>query len=100
MHVICSSEKQVTKTKQVANLFDKIAIRGRRVLVLLEDPLKGEKFSIGKHDGWIRCMKNLPKAENTLFSNVNGYELALSEHVLVTEEVLQELIAGLRKASE
>ena len=103
LHVIESTEIVEPKTRHIAN-FIRTCNFGKRILFLAE----GEYQEIGsgenkqkinvactKHEKFVRSMRNIPKAEFSLATNISGYDLLLANDLIVTEAALQELTSWL-----
>ena len=103
MIVLESTEMEAPKTKAVQHFLDTVGIE-KRVLFLGEGahveigfPAKVQKISIStdKHDTFKSSIRNLPQAEFTLATNINGYDILLANDIVITEEGLKELEAWL-----
>ena len=77
------------KTKTAADLFKKLKIDTKKVLILGSLADKNENF--------YKSLRNLPKKEFVYLSNINGYELANSQKLVVLESAMGELTAILGK---
>lgn len=102
--VIDTTEMEAPKTKSIAHFLDTTKLAGRRVLFVGEGQYgeveigdRVEQFSAAsdQHDTFIRSMRNIPKTQFALASNVNGYDLVLANQVVITEKALQEWEAWL-----
>jgi large subunit ribosomal protein L4 len=80
--VLADTSMSAPKAKDVAQLLKKSGLT-RRVLVLLEEPHD-------KHGAFVLSIRNLPGAECSLANNINGYDLLVAHHLLVTEAALKE----------
>lgn len=78
-------------TKQVAEFFRSQGMEGRRVLFL------GLAGSTDKDDAdrhvFIKSMRNIPKTGYVMTSNVNGYDLMVSQKIVVMDSAVDELLA-------
>jgi large subunit ribosomal protein L4 len=88
------------KTKIVANFLNTLQYSGRRVLFIgksafEEVELAGFKarfhISSNQHEGFVQSMRNIPRVEFRLASNLNGYDVLLARYIVVTESALEEL---------
>lgn len=83
------------KTSTVANFMDQTGIN-KRVLFLGETSYAtvedNKKVSVAsnKHMPFVKSMRNIPKTDFSLVSNVNGYDLAKCQEVVITEAGLAE----------
>lgn len=87
------------KTKTVTNFLKAIGIN-KRILFLGEGNYQeievGEttqqvNVKCDKHLNFSKSIRNLPKIEFSFAKNVNGYDLMLAEHLIVTEAAFKEL---------
>jgi len=97
--VIDSTEMQEPKTKTIANFIDRNQMRGR--VLFLGDTEKAsfqfgdQEFSFDvssdRHQPFIRSVRNIPRAEFKLASNISGYDVLVAREIVVTESALAEL---------
>lgn len=99
LHVIESTEVKAPKTKAIAD-FLKTTQSGKRVLFLGESNL--EEIAVGhakkkihvrteQHENFVKSVRNLPKVEFALATNISGYDVLLANDIFVTESALNEL---------
>lgn len=89
VHILQKGEMAQPKTKVMASFFDQLEGGKRHVLVLAES--KGE---MGDPHGTLRkSIRNLPKKEMTLLPQMNGYNLARSESLVVLDSALDEFLS-------
>ena len=97
--VLENTEMNYPKTKVVTNFLKELQITGR-VLVLgegsfvevkTEDHVQRVSVSSKKHDNFVKSMRNLPKTDFLLASNVSGYDVMIARDIIVTESALHEL---------
>lgn len=74
---------ETPKTKKAAEFFKTIELENKKVLVI------GNGDS--ELDNLRRSVRNLPKKKYTLFSKVNGYELANCQDLIIMSSVLEDL---------
>ena len=78
-------------------MLEKLGINGKRVLFVSRseapDVLASPKFTT--YDALHLSLRNIPKASMSLFSNVNGYDLAITQNLVILEDALDELKAYL-----
>jgi large subunit ribosomal protein L4 len=86
-----SDSLDVSKTKQVSSFIKNIDIEKKRILFL---DINGEK-SLGL--SFVKCMRNIPKTDYTVLANVNGYDLAVCQEIIVMETAYEELMAIIGK---
>lgn len=92
------------KTKAVAEFLASQDLKNKRVLFVGEGQYAefeigefSEQFSCptDQHKMFVKSMRNIPKTEFALASNVNGYNLLVASQVVITEKALQEWEAWL-----
>lgn len=97
--VLHSTEMQAPKTSLIQNFLDTVGIE-KRVVILGEGafvelglPEAIHKISIHSdvHENMKKSVRNIPGASFMLAMNVSGYDMALAQHVVVTEAALKEL---------
>jgi len=97
--VIENTDMQAPKTKEIAGFLKRHNL-GKRVLFLgegsyfdLEDEFGVMRFSMpsDKHENFIKSVRNLPKVEFALATNVSGYDVIVAHDIVLTETALQEL---------
>lgn len=97
--IIEDTKLKEPKTKTIAN-FLKACGFGKRVLFLGEgtfakvktdESTKRVSVHSDKHDHFIKSVRNLPKTEFSLVSNINGYDLLLAGDIVLTENAFNEL---------
>ncbi|MDP1608800.1 MAG: 50S ribosomal protein L4 [Chlamydiales bacterium] len=84
----CEAMKE-PKTKLLATFFDKSQLGKSRTLVL------GESGSALVQESFVKSLRNIPKKEYMLVPQVNGYELARCQKLVVLDSALDELLAML-----
>jgi large subunit ribosomal protein L4 len=97
--IIDSMTMESPKTQAVYKFLQEREIKGR-ILFLGESTFsevetEGKKqrvtVSNPKHDTFIKSVRNLPKTEFMLASNVSGYDVMLAQNIILTESALNEL---------
>ena len=95
--VLTNAQMNEPKTKTIAGMLAKLGINGKRVLFVSRseapDVLASPKFTT--YDAIHLSLRNIPKTSMTLFSNVNGYDLAITQNLVILEDALDELKAYL-----
>lgn len=102
-----STAMEQPKTKVVTGFLKKLNLQ-KRTLFLGEANYfdfefgEGVVFSVSdtttQHDAFQLSLRNLPKVEFCLAPNVNGYDLMLATHLIVTEQGLVQLMDQLTRA--
>lgn len=91
------------KTKVVAAFLEQHELN-KRTLFLGESNLANVEFegslfefnvSSDKHENLSKSIRNIPRIEFTLATNVSGYDLIVANDLVVTEQALQQLVEWL-----
>lgn len=99
VHIIDSTVLEAPQTKAVSSLLDALNVKGR-VLFLGEStfaPVTVDNETIqvtvhsDQHANFIKSMRNIPKTDFSLASNVNGYDVIIAQDIIMTESAYQEL---------
>lgn len=99
IRVVESLTMEAPRTKNVTGFLKGCDVKGR-ILFLGESNFaeidEGEnvrRVSIrcDQHDNFIKSMRNIPKAEFLLASNISGYDVLVAHEIIITEPALQEL---------
>lgn len=99
VHVIASTEMKAPQTKTIAN-FLKNCSRQKRVLFLgesafaevtTEGQTKQVSVKSDKHTNFSKSLRNIPKVEFALATNISGYDVMLANDLFVTESAMKEL---------
>lgn len=97
--ILESSEMEAPKTKTIANFLSKRELK-KRVLFLgesemaeirIEDVSMTFNVKCSKHHNFQKSLRNIPKVKFSLAQNINGYDLMVAHHIVMTEEALKEL---------
>lgn len=98
-HVIDTTDMQAPKTKYIADFMRALKLN-KRVLfvgestfadVMVDDDTKKVTVHSDRHANFVKSMRNIPKTDFSLASNVNGYDVIVAHDIVVTESALQEL---------
>jgi len=89
VHILQKVEMQEPKTKIVADFLEKLALNNRRILLIgsaaeTHDP---SRINLAK------SLQNIPKKEYLPLAQINGYELARSQEIVIFESAIEELIS-------
>lgn len=89
VRVLQKEEMSEPKTKAMAEFLEKLALKERRILMIgsateANDP---SRVNLAK------SLKNIPKKEYLPLTQVNGYELARSQEIVLLESAMDELIS-------
>lgn len=104
--LIDSTAMESPKTQTIYQFLQQRELKGR-VLFLGESTFtevetEGKKQRVtinsAKHDSFIRSVRNLPKTEFMLASNISGYDVMLAQNIILTESALNELNQWLNEA--
>lgn len=103
LFVLDTTEMDAPKTKSIVSLLNTLNASKRPLF--LGEGTWGEleigdikhRFNVPTegHDNFIKSIRNLPKSEFCLATNVNGYDLLVAQNLLVSEAALNELVEWL-----
>lgn len=77
------------KTKKIVGFFEQVQIGDRRTLVL------GQSGGTLANENLVKSLRNIPKKEYMIVPQVNGYELARCQELVVLDSALDELLSML-----
>jgi large subunit ribosomal protein L4 len=102
LHVLEKETMREPKTKKVATFFDKIQIGPQRILVIGEGDVAAKSKKNGKpaHLNLMKSIRNIPKKEYGVVSQMNGYALARCQHLVVLESALDQFLSILGATNE
>lgn len=97
--ILDSIEVKEPSTKTVATFIEKAGLTGiilflgeaQYVEVKTEDVVKRINVQTQQHDNFIKSMRNIPKAEFSLATNISGYDVMRARNIVVTEAAFKEL---------
>lgn len=97
--IIANTSMEAPKTKTIADFLKNLNTRGRTLFlgestyaeVKTEDKVQRVTVSNDKHDHFIKSVRNLPRADFMLASNISGYDVIVSGDIVITESALNEL---------
>lgn len=89
VHVLESVSMEQPKTKVVKGFLNKLNIDNSRVLFLGES---NYQESIGEYHTFTKSMRNLERKQFKSFCNINGYDLAIGQNIVIIGSALNELI--------
>ena len=92
VHVLQKGEMKKPQTKKMAEFFDKIELADRRILLLGESQAISGQMG-NPHESLVKSMRNIPKKEYALLPQMNGYELARCQHLVVLDSALEEFLS-------
>ncbi len=96
-------EMKEPKTKTIAAFLKKGNINGKRILFLAEGSIRGDKKGAKtispkeRYEFLSKSMRNVPNASFLLIPNINGYDAALYDDVIVIEPAVDELMVLLKE---
>jgi large subunit ribosomal protein L4 len=92
VYILQKEEMERPQTKKMVAFFDKMQGTKRRALVLGES--KGATGQMGNpHENLVKSLRNIPKKQYSLIPQINGYELALCQDIVVLESALSEFLS-------
>lgn len=92
VHILQKADLAEPKTKRLAGFFDQIQNSHKRVLVLGESKASNEEMG-NPHENLVKSLRNLPKKEYALLPQINGYELARCQDLVVLDTALDEFLS-------
>ncbi|MCX6989794.1 MAG: 50S ribosomal protein L4 [Chlamydiae bacterium] len=98
VHVLDSSSLNEPKTKILCNFLKARGLDARKVLFLADASYQSSKENDGttsaaeRHQNLVRSLKNIQKVDFGYVPNVNGYELALHQEIVVLDTACDELM--------
>jgi len=81
-HILDYKALKEPETKALATFLDKLSMKGKRVLFLAEN---------GDYNTLHKSLRNIPKAEFLYLPNVSGYDLAVSQEVVILNSAIDQL---------
>lgn len=80
------------KTKSVVQFIKQCDLKGR-ILFLGEGSFQAEKQKSGneQQNNFAKSVRNLPKVEFGLASNLSGYDVIVAHHIVMTQSAFEEL---------
>lgn len=102
--ILDATHMKAPKTKSIASFMRSCGIEGRTLFLgenhHTEIEVDGAKQKIhvqsDKHDNFKKSLRNIPKVEFSLSTNINGYDLLLARHLVMTEAAYHELAEWLK----
>lgn len=88
VRILQSPLMDAPKTKKVVRFLRQAQLENKRILFLGE----GIENSTEKYQNFVRSINNLKKPQFSLFPNMSGYDLALSEEIVIMESAVDELL--------
>jgi large subunit ribosomal protein L4 len=89
VHVLQKADMKKPQTKKMATFFTHLPGGERRVLVLGE----GKTEMGNPHENLLKSLRNIPKKEYMLVPQINGYELAKCQTLVVLDSALDEFLS-------
>lgn len=97
--LIENTHMEAPKTKTLVTLLKGLKISGSILFlgessfVDVETEGKVQKVTVSssKHDHFMKSMRNIPRADFMLASNVSGYDVLIAQDIVMTESALHEL---------
>lgn len=97
--ILDSTHVKEPRTKTVAEFIEKSGLtgiilflgEGQYADVKTENVVKRVSVLNEKHDNFIKSMRNIPKAEFSLATNISGYDVMRARNIVMTEAAFEEL---------
>lgn len=80
--VLKIDDKEIKKTKQIANFFNNLEILDKRVLIITKQ---------SDFDNFKRCMRNISKKKYVNVVSCNGYDIALCQNLIIMDSVIGDI---------
>ena len=102
IHVLQKETMKEPKTHKIATFFEKIEIAPQRILVLGEGMVqsKGKKTAKLPHLNLIKSLRNIPKKDYAVVTQINGYAIVRCQHLVVLESALDQFLSILGVTNE
>lgn len=99
LHIIENTNIDAPKTRTIADFLKANEIKGRvlflgestRATIQADDVEFNVDVASNKHQNFIKSVRNLPKTEFALASNISGYDVIVANNIVATEAALNEL---------
>jgi large subunit ribosomal protein L4 len=91
VHVLTKADLKTPSTKTFASFFDKLKLKDRRALLLVESEEKKE----GTKANLVKSIRNLPKKSSSQVPQLNGQSVILAQDLVILESALDEFLAML-----
>ncbi len=96
VHVLQLGKLDSPKTKTIADFLKKLTLNGKRVLFLGDGLITSGKDGAvslpgDRHDVLVKSLRNIPKVDFALMSNVSGYEIVISRDLVVLDSAVDQL---------
>lgn len=99
LFILDSTEVKTPRTKTVAEFIEKTGLtgiilflgEGQYAEVKTEDVVKRVSVQSAQHENFIKSMRNIPKAEFSLATNISGYDVMRARNIVITEAAFKEL---------
>lgn len=88
LHLVKLSEIKQPKTKTISSFLKALGIQGKKTLFLCDDQEKTKK----QRESFFLSTRNIPKVKCLPLMNVSGYDLAVNQEVVVTDEAFSDLV--------
>jgi large subunit ribosomal protein L4 len=94
LHVLAFEAFDAPKTKKIAAFLRGLNLTGKRVLFVGENFLK-EGSKVGapseKYEVFLKSIHNIPKIDFMFMPNVSGYDLAITQDIIVMDAAVDQL---------
>ncbi len=97
--IIDDTALDAPRTKSITEFMKSADIKGRTLFLgesnRVPFDIEGQEYTVDvatdKHENFIKSLRNLPKVEFALASNISGYDVMVASNMVVTEAALNEL---------
>jgi large subunit ribosomal protein L4 len=93
IHILQFPQLDTPKTKEVVQFLKNRQFNSGRILFVGESHFKevDEQTPAEKYDNFFRSVRNLQKVNFHLFQNLNGFEIAKNQEIVLMESAIDEL---------
>lgn len=102
VHVLKCEDLEMPKTKVIDRFLQAIQLKGKRVLFLAESFVttgkkNKQKMShpANRYENFLKSIRNLQKVEFLFVPNMNGYDLMVSQSIVILEPAVDEVMMTL-----
>lgn len=97
LHIIEDNTIEKPQTKLIANFLKENKLTGRVLFLGEGNYLEFNDHDVrvsmpsDKHDNLVKSLRNIPKVSFALAGNINGYDVMVSNHIVMTEAAFKEV---------
>lgn len=101
VHVLKFEDFETPKTKLIAEFLEAVKLKGKRVLFLAESFWAADKDKnemsrpANRYENFLKSIHNIQKVEFLFVPNINGYDLMVSQDIVILEPAVDEFMMTL-----